>query len=400
MSSTESHFLPRRALLCTLVALGTLPLTRSAPNTQGSSVNKVVAKFRAAYEACEASDKSLWALRDEQGKDAVKRVLRNRVGHKLIGEAFGYSWTPSDSIKLGLMAVGVQHILYHLLAHDHSVLVLNALNAGVYALWKAATKSEGVWDDFGEVGKRAHSLVLTALVNHFICVPGLRQYLDKPLTMVLPAFSHKDEPHLAANMAVLNVYGPFIARTIGHQRFASLFATCTVGSSLCEVLFPGQVGLGASGVISALISYAALRSPDAKLGLNIGGMKNPPLLTAGLSIIGADVAGLLTQSDEIRVGDLVTVVEKKSDIYYKVTEELRASPFKRYKIEDSDSGETLVLGKRKIQKIKIGHGAHLAGALAGIMFFFGEAFIIPFCRRTFARIASWWRRVVSESSGR
>jgi membrane associated rhomboid family serine protease len=143
--------------------------------------------------------------------------------------------------------------------------------------------------------------------------------------LLTSVFSHLMFFHLLLNMFVLNSFGSFLERALG-QRFFLIFYLIAgiVGSfthafvSAAIVGKPDLAALGASGAISGLILLFALMFPKEKI--LILGIIPVPAIWGGLICIGIDVWGLSAQA--------------------------------------GGGG------------LPIGHGAHLGGALAGVICYF------------------------------
>ena len=136
------------------------------------------------------------------------------------------------------------------------------------------------------------------------------------------------------NMYVLNSFGPIVEAILGPRRFLTFFVVAGIFSSFCHGTVsalllgkPDLPALGASGAISGLILFFSLLFPREKI-LLLGFIPMPALFGA-LAFIGLDIAGLMAQAEG---GGL-----------------------------------------------PIGHGAHLGGAFAGIIFYF------MYRRRLFAK---------------
>lgn len=144
-------------------------------------------------------------------------------------------------------------------------------------------------------------------------------------TLLTSVFSHFNFLHFFINMYVLNNFGPLLESLLGHRAFLKFYLTAGVFSSLCHVMVsawvigrPDQQALGASGAISGLVVLFSFLFPKQKLLLF--GLIPVPALFGALVFIGLDLWGL---------------------------------------IEQAEGGG-----------LPIGHGAHLGGAIAGILYFF------------------------------
>lgn len=170
--------------------------------------------------------------------------------------------------------------------------------------------------------------------NFLISWDSLRE--GRPWTLVTAAFSHTHFWHIFFNMYVLLSFGPIVEESIGTQKFVLFYMTAAIISSLAHALVsafllnePGIPALGASGAIAGLVLVFAFMFPRERIYLM--GLIPIPALWGGLAFIGLDAWGLVAQT---RGGGL-----------------------------------------------PIGHGAHIGGALTGILFYY--FFLKP--RRRFAR---------------
>lgn len=144
-------------------------------------------------------------------------------------------------------------------------------------------------------------------------------------TLLTSAFSHNMLLHIALNMFVLNSFGTIVERTLGPRRFLAFYLIAGVVGSLGHVLVskfilndPNLPALGASGAISGVILLFSLLYPREKILLL--GIVPMPAMAGALVFVGLDIWGLVAQADG---GGL-----------------------------------------------PIGHGAHLGGAIAGLIYFF------------------------------
>lgn len=144
-------------------------------------------------------------------------------------------------------------------------------------------------------------------------------------TVITAAFSHNWLLHFLINMLVLRSFGTLIELSIGSWNFIKLYIFATVLSSLAHASvsafvlgLPEMGALGASGPIAGVVLLFALMYPREKILLF--GILPMPALFGALAFVGLDVWGLVAQAEG---GGL-----------------------------------------------PIGHGAHLGGALAGVLFYF------------------------------
>ncbi len=146
-------------------------------------------------------------------------------------------------------------------------------------------------------------------------------------TLITSVFSHNMFLHFFMNMFVLNSFGPILEKILGFSRFLKFYFVAGVVSSLSHAVVsawllqhPELPALGASGAISGLVILFSLMFPR-QLILLFGIIPIPALLGI-LLFIGLDVWGLVAQAE--------------------------------------GGG------------FPIGHGAHLGGAVTGIIFYFGS----------------------------
>lgn len=144
--------------------------------------------------------------------------------------------------------------------------------------------------------------------------------------LVSSAFSHNMLLHLMINMLVLWSFGRVLEILMGIQRFLAFYLVAAVVSGIAHAATstlllgrpPELPALGASGAVAGLLLLFSLSFPRQKI--LIFGVLPAPALVAALAFIAIDIWGLTAQLDG---GGL-----------------------------------------------PIGHGAHLGGALTGILYFF------------------------------
>lgn len=143
-------------------------------------------------------------------------------------------------------------------------------------------------------------------------------------TLVTSVFSHNMFFHLLINMFILRGFGTIILSVLKLRRFLSFYLLAGVFGSLghcfASTYFlsdPSLPALGASGAISGLLVLFSFLFPREKLLLF--GFIPVPALMGALLFIGLDIFGLITQM--------------------------------------------------KGSGLPIGHGAHLGGAIFGIVYF-------------------------------
>lgn len=144
-------------------------------------------------------------------------------------------------------------------------------------------------------------------------------------TLITSAFSHNLLWHFLINMLVLQSFGTIVEQVLGSMRFITFYLVAAAVSSLTHCLISAfYIGessipaLGASGAISGLVLVFSLLFPKEKI--LIFGLIPIPALFGALAFISLDLWGLSAQA--------------------------------------SGGG------------LPIGHGAHLGGALTGILYYF------------------------------
>ena len=144
-------------------------------------------------------------------------------------------------------------------------------------------------------------------------------------TLVTSIFSHNMFFHLLINMFILSGFGTIILSVLQLRRFLIFYLLAGIFGSLGHCFAssyflgdPSLPALGASGAISGLLVFFSFLFPREKLLLF--GLIPIPALMGALVFIGLDIFGLITQI--------------------------------------------------KGSGLPIGHGAHLGGALFGIIYFF------------------------------
>lgn len=144
-------------------------------------------------------------------------------------------------------------------------------------------------------------------------------------TLLTSVFSHNMFLHIFINMYVLHSFGTIVAKTISVRRFLYFYFVAGIFSSFCHAAVsafilgqPDLPALGASGAIAGLILLFSLLYPKEKILLL--GIIPMPAIVGALAFIGLDLWGLVAQA----------------------------------------GGHGL----------PIGHGAHLGGAFAGIIYYF------------------------------
>jgi len=164
---------------------------------------------------------------------------------------------------------------------------------------------------------------IEAMVGHFLVSwPHLAD--GRIWVLLTSVFSHNMLFHLAINLIVLLSFGPPMEMLMGGRRFLAFYLTAGLIASLAHVAVstlligrPEQPALGASGAIAGILVLFAFSFPKAKVLLFF--LIPLPAIVAALVFIAIDIWGLIAQ---IEGGGL-----------------------------------------------PIGHGAHLGGALTGLVYF-------------------------------
>ncbi len=143
--------------------------------------------------------------------------------------------------------------------------------------------------------------------------------------LITSVFSHTLLFHLFINMFVLNSFGRLLEQLMGRFLFLKFYLLAGFIGSLTHCLVsqfllgsPEQFAVGASGAIAGLILLFAMLFPNEKI--YFFGVLPIPALFGALAFIGLDLWGLVAQS--------------------------------------------------KGGGLPIGHGAHLGGAMTGIIYFY------------------------------
>lgn len=186
------------------------------------------------------------------------------------------------------------------------------INISVFLLWLAAA-----------LGYTNAPISETFMEQNFLVSwNGLEE--GRYWTLLTSAFSHTLFLHIFLNMFVLQSFGPVVQSVLGFKRFAIFYFAAAIISSFSHAAVsafivgkPALPALGASGAVSGVILLFSLMFPTQKI-LMFGFIPVPAVI-GGLIFIGLDLWGLWAQAEG---GGL-----------------------------------------------PIGHGAHLGGALTGILYF-------------------------------
>ena len=150
-------------------------------------------------------------------------------------------------------------------------------------------------------------------------------------TLLTSEFSHNMLFHILINMYVFYGFGSALESTLGSKRFVGFYLVAAIVSSLAHAMVsafildePGLPALGASGAVAGVILLYSLIFPQQKILLL--GLIPLPAIWGAVLLVGMDLWGLIAQADGT-------------------------------------------------SSLPIGHGAHLGGALTGLIYYFG--FIRP-----------------------
>lgn len=176
-------------------------------------------------------------------------------------------------------------------------------------------------------------------------------------TLLTSEFSHFILLHFFVNMYVLASFGQIVEHTIGSARFVVFYLTAAIVASMGHAVVSAFVlgkpeipALGASGAIAGVILLFALIYPRARILLL--GIIPMSAFVGALAFVGLDIAGLIWQAEG---GGL-----------------------------------------------PIGHGAHLGGALTGVLYY--VLIIRPLQVRVAQRVdfgdVATWRRLIDEEGRR
>jgi membrane associated rhomboid family serine protease len=160
--------------------------------------------------------------------------------------------------------------------------------------------------------------------NFLVSYTGLTQ--GRYWTLITSVFSHYSFLHIFINMYVLYGFGQAMEGVLGTKRFVIFYLVAGIMASLTHSLVsayllgePGLPALGASGSVAGLILLFSLTFPREKILLL--GIIPMPAIFGALVFVGIDIWGLTAQAQ-------------------------------------GSNG------------LPIGHGAHLGGSFAGLIYFF------------------------------
>ena len=108
------------------------------------------------------------------------------------------------------------------------------------------------------------------MASHFLLPSDKSSRRMRPHTIVTAAFSHIDLDHFSSNMAALCVFVPDVVRELGCRRFAYFYISSAYASTIFDSVFfsrylrtrNNSCSLGASGVLSAVMTFHCLSFPE------------------------------------------------------------------------------------------------------------------------------------------
>lgn len=102
-------------------------------------------------------------------------------------------------------------------------------------------------------GQAGGTLINEGFLSRYT-IAGLHQYWR----LLTNGFLHEDILHIGFNMYLLYLLGLMLEPMVGSTRFAVVYFTSLLVSSLGVIVWSGTASLGASGAIFGLMGYAAL----------------------------------------------------------------------------------------------------------------------------------------------
>ncbi len=137
---------------------------------------------------------------------------------------------------------------------------------------------------------------------------SLRQFSERPWTILTHAFAHASLTHLGFNMLNLVMFAPTVAASMGPSRFGLLYA----GSAVCggtAQLYHNYLSrardlksLGASGALSGILLYHCARVPHGQTYIYVFPIQNSVL---GAIFLGGNAVALASGES----GDAVAYAE-------------------------------------------------------------------------------------------
>ena len=166
-----------------------------------------------------------------------------------------------------------------------AVRTMLAINVAVFLAWLASGSNPAL----------RRFMVLNFLVSPEHILHG------RIWTLLTSVFSHLELWHLVFNMVVLVSFGQVLEWLLGTRRFVLFYLAAGVFASISHCLTsalilhdPRIMALGASGALSAVLMVFALRFPREKI--LIFGIVPIPAMVGALAFVGLDLWGLTAQA--------------------------------------------------------------------------------------------------------
>ncbi len=138
------------------------------------------------------------------------------------------------------------------------------------------------------------------MMEHFLVSASAVQ-AGRPWTLFTSVFSHAQLLHLFLNMFVLREFGRQLEALMGGWRFIVFYLAAGLSGSLIHCLTstwfmgdPSIPALGASGAVSGVLTFFSLLFPTRLLLLF--GLIPVPAIMAAVLFVGIDLWGLLAQA--------------------------------------------------------------------------------------------------------
>jgi len=141
-------------------------------------------------------------------------------------------------------------------------------------------------------------LLYPAIDINFGFIP--KYAVERPWTFITAVFLHGGFSHLFVNMFVLLMFGIFLESRVGRRNYLLIFFLAgIVGNVSYMLLTPGSatIGLGASGAIYGLMGALVVLLPF--MVVYVWGMVPMPLLFVAVLWALGDIFGLFTPADNI-----------------------------------------------------------------------------------------------------
>jgi uncharacterized protein len=124
------------------------------------------------------------------------------------------------------------------------------------------------------------------------------EWIQRPWSPLTSMLSHGGLSHLFFNGLALYFFGPTIENVIGKKRFAILFFASGIVSSIIQSGLDPSPALGASGAIMAVLGISVIFMPKSKI--IVFPLPIPiPLWIAGVGFALLDLAGVFTGGTNI-----------------------------------------------------------------------------------------------------